>query len=73
MAHTRAADDFRAIRARMGELRREHERGAYAETDVRSVRLSLREIGSGARISISGLGEFLRTSAKVALAARMGS
>jgi len=41
MAHTRAADDFQAIRARMEELRRERERVEDAETDVRSVRLSL--------------------------------
>jgi hypothetical protein len=41
MAHTRAADDFRAIRARMEELRHERERVDNAETDVRSVRLSL--------------------------------
>jgi hypothetical protein len=38
MAHTRAADDFPTIRARMEELRRERER---AETNVRSVQLSL--------------------------------
>jgi hypothetical protein len=41
MAHTRAADDFQAIRARMEELRRERERAAAGETCVRSVRLSL--------------------------------
>jgi hypothetical protein len=41
MAHTRAADDFQAIRARVEELRRERERVDYAETIVRSVRLSL--------------------------------
>jgi hypothetical protein len=34
MAHTRAADDFRAIRARMEELRRERERADDAETSV---------------------------------------
>ena len=33
MAHTRAADDFQAIRARMEELRRERERAAITETD----------------------------------------
>jgi hypothetical protein len=33
MAHTRAADDFQAIRARMEELRREHGRAPGAETD----------------------------------------
>ena len=38
MAHTRAADDFRAIRARMEELRRERERVDDAEKGVRSVR-----------------------------------
>jgi len=41
MPHTRAADEFKAIRARMEELRRERERVEDAETDVRSVRLSL--------------------------------
>jgi hypothetical protein len=41
MAHTRAADNFQAICARMEELRRERERVEDAETDVRSVRLSL--------------------------------
>ena len=41
MAHTRAADDFQVIRARVEELRRERERVDYAETIVRSVRLSL--------------------------------
>jgi hypothetical protein len=39
MAHTRAADDFRAIRARMEELRRGPERADDAETSVRSLRL----------------------------------
>jgi hypothetical protein len=33
MAHTRAADDFRAIRARMEELRRERERADDVETN----------------------------------------
>jgi hypothetical protein len=33
MAHTRAADDFQAIRARMEELRREREDAAVSETD----------------------------------------
>jgi len=41
MAHTRAVDDLQTIRARMEELRREGERADYAETIVRSVRLSL--------------------------------
>jgi hypothetical protein len=41
MAHTRAADDFKAIRARMEELRRERERADDAETDMRSLRLLL--------------------------------
>jgi hypothetical protein len=41
MAHTRAADDFQAIRARMEELRRQRERADDAETNVRSVQLSL--------------------------------
>ena len=41
MAHTRAADDFRTIRARVEELRRERERADDAETNVRSVQLSL--------------------------------
>jgi hypothetical protein len=41
MAHTRAADDFQAIQARMEELRRERERVEDAEAGVRSVRLSL--------------------------------
>ena len=41
MAHNRAADDFQAIRARMEELRRERERADDAETNVRSVQLSL--------------------------------
>ena len=34
MAHTRAADDFQAIRARMKELRCERERAVVTETDV---------------------------------------
>jgi hypothetical protein len=33
MAHTRAADDFQAIRAGMEELRREREGAAVTETD----------------------------------------
>lgn len=33
MAHTRAADDFQTIRARMEELRREREGAAVTETD----------------------------------------
>jgi hypothetical protein len=37
MAHTRAADDFQAIRARMEELRRERERAPGTETDDESV------------------------------------
>jgi hypothetical protein len=37
MAHTRAADDFQAIRARMEELRREHERAPGTEMDGGSV------------------------------------
>jgi hypothetical protein len=41
MAHTRAANDFSAIRAGMEELRREREREDDAETNVRSVRLWL--------------------------------
>ena len=41
MAQIRAADDFRTIRARMEELRRERERADDAETNVRSVQLSL--------------------------------
>ena len=36
MAHIRAADDFRAIRARMEELRREREGAAVTETDYGS-------------------------------------
>src|SRR6516165_3721639 len=34
MAHTRAADDFQAIRARVKELRCERERAVVTETDV---------------------------------------
>ena len=41
MAHTRAADDFQAIRARIEELRREREGAAVTETNVRPVQLSL--------------------------------
>ena len=41
MAHTRAADDFQTIRARMEELRRERELADDAERNVRSVQLSL--------------------------------
>ena len=37
MAHTRAADDFHSIRARMEKLRRERERVAVRETEVQSV------------------------------------
>jgi hypothetical protein len=37
MAHPRAADDFPAIRARMEELRREHDRAPSTETDGGSV------------------------------------
>ena len=33
MAHTRAADDFQAIRARMGELRREREQAAVRQME----------------------------------------
>ena len=39
MSHTRAADDFPAIRARMEELRREREHADNAETNARWVRL----------------------------------
>jgi hypothetical protein len=39
MAHTRAADDFQAIRARMEELRRERERADDAKTSVQSLQL----------------------------------
>ena len=53
MAHIRAADDFQAIRARMEELRREREGTAVAETNVRSVQLSLcRANGDPITISI---------------------
>jgi hypothetical protein len=37
MAQTRAADDFKAIRARMDDLRREREGVAVTETDCGSV------------------------------------
>jgi hypothetical protein len=37
MARTRAADDFRVIRARMEELCREHERASGTKTDGGSV------------------------------------
>jgi hypothetical protein len=37
MVHTRAADDFHAIRARMEELRREHEQAPGTETERGSV------------------------------------
>jgi hypothetical protein len=37
MAHPRVADDFQAIRARMEELRREHERAPSTKTDGGSV------------------------------------
>ena len=37
MAHTRAADDFQTIRARMEELRREREGATVTETDCGSV------------------------------------
>jgi hypothetical protein len=39
MTHTRAADDFRAIRARMEELRRERGLADDAETSVQSLQL----------------------------------
>jgi hypothetical protein len=42
MAHTRAADDFQTIRARMEELRRERERAAVGETEVRSAQPACR-------------------------------
>jgi hypothetical protein len=41
VAQPRAADDFRAIRARMEELRRERERADDAETCVGSMRLGV--------------------------------
>ena len=41
MSHTRAADDFPAIRARMEELRRELERVDNAEKGMRPVGLWL--------------------------------
>ena len=37
MAHTRAADDFQAIRAPMEELRRERDVAAVTEADCGSV------------------------------------
>jgi hypothetical protein len=53
MAHTRAADDFQTIRARIEELRRERERADDAETNVRYVQLSLcRANGDPITISI---------------------
>jgi hypothetical protein len=39
MAYTRAADDFRAIRARMEELRRERERVDDAKASAQLLRL----------------------------------
>ena len=42
MAHTRAADDFQAIRARIEELRREREGAAGTETACGSVELERR-------------------------------
>ena len=42
MAHTRAADDFQAIRARMDELRREREGADVTETACGSVELERR-------------------------------
>jgi len=32
MAHSRAADDFQSIRARVAELRRERDRAAFKQT-----------------------------------------
>jgi hypothetical protein len=63
MARTRAADDFKAIRARMEKLRRERERANDAETNARSVRLWLcRANGDPITISIgrprNGLTEY---------------
>jgi hypothetical protein len=53
VAHTRAADDFQTIRARMEELRRERERADDAKKNVRSVQLSLcRANGNPITISI---------------------
>jgi hypothetical protein len=53
MGHTRAADDFQTIRARIDELRRERERAPVKETEVRSVQLPLcRANGDPITISI---------------------
>ena len=43
MAHTRAADDFQAIRARMEELRREREVSNATGTDRGSVQPARRD------------------------------
>jgi len=43
MFHTRAADDFQTIRARMEELRREREGAAVTETDCGSVEPARRQ------------------------------
>jgi hypothetical protein len=52
MAHTRAADDFQAIRARMEELRREHERAPGTETESGSVSPRRRENGDPVAIGL---------------------
>jgi len=52
MAHTRAADDFQAIRARMEELRREHERTPGTETEGGSVSPRRRENGDPVTIGL---------------------
>ena len=57
MAHTRAADDFQAIRARMEELRREREGTPGREAEGRSV--SPRRWENGDPVTI-GLGPHQR-------------
>ena len=52
MAHTRAADDFRAIRARIEELRRERERTPGTETEGGSGSPRRRENGDPVAIGL---------------------
>jgi hypothetical protein len=52
MVHTRAADDFQAIRARMEELRREGERTPGTKTEGGSVSPRRRENGDPVTIGL---------------------
>jgi hypothetical protein len=66
MAHTRAADDFQAIRARMEELRRERERSKATRADRGSVQPARRDNSDLLAISFhKGIGRSQRNCLQI--------